>query len=68
MIMKYTEIHPDEWREIFMKQSVNYADKLTSVISVHKALHWALFCLYQMWFQNKSELYNNEIRIHCNNT
>ena len=30
---------PDKWREIFMKQSVENADKLTFVISVHKALH-----------------------------
>ena len=28
------------------------ADKLTSVISVHKALHWTL---YHLWFQNKFE-------------
>ena len=31
------------------------ADKLTSVIYVRKALHWAL---YHVLFQNKSELYN----------
>ena len=29
-------------------------DKLTYVIFVYKALHWAL---YHVWFQNKSELY-----------
>ena len=29
----------DDWREIFMKQSLNKYDKLTCVICVHKALH-----------------------------
>ena len=42
----------DEWREIFTKQS--HATKLISRISVYKAPHWAL---YQVWFQNESELY-----------
>ena len=42
------------WRDIFTKQSVINADKLTSEISVHKALHWRL---YHIWFQNKIELF-----------
>ena len=45
----------DDWGKIFMKQSAENTDKLTSVIFVYKTLHWAL-CSYQVWFQNKSKL------------
>ena len=54
---------PDQWSRIIMKQSDRQmwnADKLTSVISAHKALHWTL---YHVWFQNKSELYYENICI-----
>ena len=43
--------------ECFMKislQSTANANKLTYVLSVHKAPHWAH---YHVWFKNKSELY-----------
>ena len=44
----------DDWREIFIEQSVNNADKLTFEIFLQKAPHWAL---YHVWFQNMIELY-----------
>ena len=47
-------------REIFMKQSVKYVDKLSFEIFVHKTLYWAL---YHVWFQNIVELYNANVGI-----
>ena len=42
--------------DCFMKISLQPSEQiqLTSAISVHKALHWAL---YHVWFQNTFELY-----------
>ena len=53
----------EDWREMFMKQSVNNADKLTFVIFVHKALHWAL---YHVWFESKVELHTYQDNSHNN--
>ena len=50
------------WRFLLNLQ-VQYTntDELTSVISVHKALRWTL---YHAWFQNKFELYLENIMKH----
>ena len=47
-------INSDYWGEIFMKQSVNKVDKLSSEIFVHTALN--------VWFQNTIELHFIKLR------
>ena len=54
------QICSEDWREIFMKQPVQINTiKLTSVISVHKVFHWALYHVWNLNYIISCKFSNN---------